>query len=319
MVTFEILDNYCYYLSSVLNRSKISVRNYSGDVCLFFKYWKKKKRLCSAKGEVDISNITVKNIRKVSSEDIISYLVHLENKEGICSSSRARKLSALKSFFKYCHQQKKIIDIDPTANIGGPKLGQRQPKYLTLEESQELLHAAYESGSKNNERNYCIVVIFLNCGIRLAELRGINVKDIHGNKLTVIGKGNKERTVYLTDACLDALKDWEDKRKNIKIDKNDQDALFVSNRGKRISDDAVQYAVKKLFAEIGLDTTKYSVHKLRHTAATLMYKYGNADIRSLCAILGHESVSTTQIYTHVDEEELRQVVRSNPLAAFSPD
>ena len=193
------------------------------------------------------------------------------------------------------------------------------PKYLTLEQSQDLLKAAYDSPKESNERDYCMLTLFLNCGMRLSELRGININDIHGTTLTVIGKGNKERTIYLNDACLEAINDWMNKRATLKIKPSAEKALFVSKRGTRISDDMIQITIKRLLEEAGIDTRVYSVHKLRHTAATLMYKYGKVDIRNLQLILGHQSVSTTQIYTHVDDEALHRAIESNPLANFDPE
>ena len=164
-----------------------------------------------------------------------------------------------------------------------------------------------------------MLTLFLNCGLRLAELRGIDLDHIHDSVLTVIGKGNKERTIYLNQACLDAISDWLPKRANMKIKPSHQKALFVSKRGTRISDDMIQIIIKNLLMQAGIDTRVYSVHKLRHTAATLMYKYGHVDIRNLQMILGHQSVSTTQIYTHVDDQQLQDAVNSNPLSGFDPD
>jgi len=164
-----------------------------------------------------------------------------------------------------------------------------------------------------------MLTLFLNCGLRLAELRGIDLDHIHGTILTVIGKGNKERTIYLNQACLDAIEEWLPKRAQMNIKPAHRKALFVSKRGTRISDDMIQIIIKNLLMQAGIDTRVYSVHKLRHTAATLMYKYGHVDIRNLQLILGHQSVSTTQIYTHVDEQQLQDAVNSNPLSNFDPD
>lgn len=310
-----------------LGRSELSVKNYCGDIIQFFRFRKRLKGRYSVKkelSELDVSDTNETTIRKVKPADISRFLVFLRD-EHLSSSSRARKVSALHSFFKFCHIHAGILDRNPMDGIDCPKTPHRNPKYLTLEESKELVDAAYVSSSINCERNYCIVVFFLNCGMRLAELRNIDLEDIKDNTLTVIGKGDKERTVYLTNTCMSALEDWLEKREaiitknHIKLPVRDRSALFISRQGHRISEDAIQYSVKKLFAEIGLDTTKYSVHKLRHTAATLMYKYGAVDIRALCEILGHKSVSTTQIYTHVDSDVLRNAINTNPLANYSPE
>ena len=192
------------------------------------------------------------------------------------------------------------------------------PKYLSLEDSQKLLEVASEEDNRNRERDFAIITLFLNCGMRLSELVGINISDINFSdwKMTVIGKGNKERTIYLNKACIRAIEDYLSVRpkEGIKSDnKNSKKALFLSERLERISNRTVQYIVDKELKKAGLDTRKYSTHKLRHTAATLMYQYGNVDIRALQELLGHESISTTEIYTHVANSQVRDAVESNPL------
>lgn len=194
------------------------------------------------------------------------------------------------------------------------------PKYLSLEQSQELLATVSNSeishgNHDNHERNFAIITLFLNCGMRLSELVGINIKDIDFSeyKLNVIGKGNKERTIYLNKACMEAIQTYLAVRPRDGVKFNSRDALFLSERKERISNRTVQHIVKQEFKLAGIDPDKYSVHKLRHTAATLMYKYGNVDIRALQELLGHESISTTEIYTHVDNEQIRAAVENNPL------
>ena len=193
------------------------------------------------------------------------------------------------------------------------------PKYLSLEDSKKLLNVTYDENDENKERDYAIITLFLNCGLRLSELVGINISniDFSENRLTVIGKGNKERTIYLNNACVNAIKDYISVRptEGVKNDsKASNKALFLSNRKERISNRTVQYIVDRELTKAGLDTSKYSTHKLRHTAATLMYQYGNVDIRALQELLGHESIATTEIYTHVSNEQVRNAVESNPLA-----
>lgn len=192
------------------------------------------------------------------------------------------------------------------------------PRYLSLDDSKKLLNVTADENDENKERDFAIITIFLNCGLRLSELISINVKDIDfsENKLNVIGKGNKERTIYLNKACIDAIKDYLSVRptEGLKNDsKASNKALFLSKRRERISNRTVQYIVEKELRKAGLDTAKYSVHKLRHTAATLMYQYGNVDIRALQELLGHESISTTEIYTHVSNEQVRNAIEVNPL------
>ena len=202
-------------------------------------------------------------------------------------------------------------------------MDKRLPKYLTLDESRKLLETASiaKTGSNGNHdnrtRDYAMITLFLNCGMRLSELIGINISDIdfENRKLNVIGKGNKERTIYLNDACISAIKDYLAIRPHDAVKFDSRDALFLSEQKKRISKRTVQYIVKQEIKLAGIEkANKYSVHKLRHTAATLMYKYGEVDIRALQELLGHESISTTEIYTHVDNEQIRSAVERNPLA-----
>ena len=213
--------------------------------------------------------------------------------------------------------KKGLIEKNPAQNLETPKLDRRIPKYLTLDDSRKLLDAVKEDeDDRNSTRDYAIITLFLNCGMRLSELVGINFKDIsfEEQKMTVIGKGNKERTIYLNNACMSAIKKYMEVRPHDGVPFDSKDALFLSERKERISNRTVQYIVKKELQKAGLDTNKYSVHKLRHTAATLMYQYGNVDIRALQELLGHESISTTEIYTHVDNSQVRNAVESNPLA-----
>ncbi|MCR5528426.1 MAG: tyrosine recombinase XerC [Saccharofermentans sp.] len=319
---FPVLDQYSNYMLAVLGRAELTVTEYKYDIICFFRFWKRdhgKVPKDTPIDQIDISDITVKDIGRVSTDDLLVFLIWLNREKQLSNSSRARRIASLKSFFKYCHSKKHLIDSNPAYDLETPKIGKRNPKYLTLEQSTELLQTAFDAPTESNERDYCMLTLFLNCGMRLSELRGIDIDDIHDTVLTVIGKGNKERTIYLNKACLDAIKDWMRVRSNIKIKPSHSKALFVSKRGTRISDDMIQISIKRLMAQAGIDTKVYSVHKLRHTAATLMYKYGHVDIRNLQQILGHQSVSTTQIYTHVDDEQLQKAIDSNPLAGFKPD
>ena len=322
MMTFEVLDQYKNYMLAVLGRSELTVKEYTYDIVNFFRYWKRDKGLIPKDtpiDEIDISDITPKQINKVTSDDLLVFLIYLGREKKQSNATRARHIASLKSFFKYCHSKKHLIYENPAYDIETPKIGKRLPKYLTLDQSQKLLETAYEAPTESNERDYCMLTLFLNCGMRLSELRGIDLDHIHDTVLTVIGKGNKERTIYLNKACLDAIEEWLPKRAQINIKPSAQKALFVSKRGTRISDDMIQIVIKRLLLQAGIDTRVYSVHKLRHTAATLMYKYGHVDIRNLQMILGHQSVSTTQIYTHVDEQQLQDAVNSNPLSNFKPE
>lgn len=320
--TFPILDQYCNYMLAVLGRAELTVTEYKYDMICFFRFWKTDKKRVSTDtpfDEILIDDITQKDLNSITTDDLLVFLIWLNRERKLSNSSRARRIASLKSFFKYCHSKKHLIDNNPAYDLETPKIGKRNPKYLTLDQSTTLLQTAFDSPTESNERDYCMLTLFLNCGMRLSELRGIDIDDIHDTTLTVIGKGNKERTIYLNQACLDAISDWLPIRANINIKPSHKKALFVSRRGTRISDDMIQISIKRLMAQAGIDTKVYSVHKLRHTAATLMYKYGHVDIRNLQQILGHQSVSTTQIYTHVDDEQLQEAVNSNPLAKFNPD
>lgn len=320
--SFPVLEEYENYMLAVLNRSDLTVKNYKGDIVIFFRYMKIDRRLVSKDTDfqnIDISDIDVKFISSIKTNDIFAYLIWLSREQGLNAASRSRKISSLRSFYKYCCVKKHLFENNPTLELENPKKNKRSPKYLTLEESQALINAAYNAPTESNERDYCIVILFLNCGMRLAELRGINLNDIHGDILTVIGKGNKERTIYLNKSCIEAIDEWLKVRNKYNIKPEARNALFVSRKGLRLSEDMIQITIKNLIIQSGLDPNTYSVHKLRHTAATLMYKYGHVDLRSLQTILGHASVSTTQIYTHVDDDLLHKAVESNPLSDFTPE
>mgnify|MGYP003293020393 CR=1 FL=1 len=257
--------------------------------------------------KIDISDLHIDIIKKITLEDIHKYISFMATELKSKPATRARKVSTIRIFFKYLATKAKLIEVNPAQNLETPKLGKRLPKYLSLDESVALLHSIE---GKNEKRDTCIITLFLNCGLRLSELVAINFKDIKDDTLRVIGKGDKERSVYLNNACKKALKEYISVRPK---DVKDHEALFISERGTRIGKRTVEMMVKKYITLAGLDPKKYSPHKLRHTAATLMHKYGGVDIRSLQQILGHESVSTTEIYTHVDSEQVKEALEKNPL------
>lgn len=310
------LEDFLNYLSVIKGRSNNTVLGYKLDLILFFRFIIKHKRLCPPNIPItdiyigDIQDDLIKNIKLT---DFYAFLSFLENKRSNSSYARARKVAALKSFFKFIHTKAKIIDENPTLELESPKILKRHPLYLSLDESKNLL-SSVELDKKHRKRDFCIITLFLNCGLRLSELCSINISNIKEDTLTIIGKGNKERTVYLNKACIRAISDFMTERAKIEILPSQKDALFISDHKGRINKSTVQKIIKKYLMAAGLDTEKYSPHKLRHTAATLMYKYGNVDIRSLQLILGHENINTTQIYTHVDDERLREAVSLNPLS-----
>ncbi len=313
----EFLNSFLDYTTTILNKSPNTIKEYNYDLNRFLKYLMYHLRLTNEKNldNIDIHSMTLDTMNKVTLDDIHAYLFYLTNTFDSKPATRARKAASIRVFFKYL-AQKGMINQNPAMNLESPKLGKRMPKYLSLDDSKKLLEVASNTNDRNNERDFAIITLFLNCGIRLSELVGINIKDIvfSENKLNVIGKGNKERTIYLNKACVNAINSYLAVRPRTGIKSGSEDALFLSERLERISRRTVQYIVKQELLKAGLDTNKYSVHKLRHTAATLMYQYGNVDIRALQELLGHESISTTQIYTHVNNEQVRHAVEDNPLA-----
>ncbi|NLL68180.1 MAG: tyrosine recombinase XerC [Clostridiaceae bacterium] len=313
----EIVIEFLNYMLTIKNISKKTVSEYHYDLRTFLRYIKVTKYHADENEfrEMPVNDITFDDIKSIDLTDLYSFMSYTSRELNNSAITRSRKVACLRSFYKYLHTKVKLIDYNPAAELDSPKIVKRLPKYLNLEESVNLLQSV--NGKKNVARDYAILVLFMNCGLRLSELVGINVNSIRGDTLTVIGKGNKERTVYLNKACQDAIAAYMVERSKLKVIK-DPKALFLSERKVRISPKTVQYLVKKYIQASGLDPDKYSPHKLRHTAATLMYKHGNVDIRALQAILGHESIATTEIYTHIDDEKLRDAVKSNPLSSISP-
>ena len=314
----EYLNAFLDYSITILNKSPNSIKEYNYDLATFLKYIKMHFGLTN---ETDFSKIIIKDIdlntiKKITLDDIHAFVSYLATELKSKSATRARKVSSIRIFFKYLSAKAKLIETNPAQNLETPKQEKRMPKYLTLDDSKKLLDVAGNEDNRNCERDYAITTLFLNCGMRLSELVNINIKDIKFDdcKMTVIGKGNKERTIYLNSACMRSIKEYLAVRPKEEVKYNSKDALFLSERHKRISNRTVQYIIKNELRKAGLDTDKYSVHKLRHTAATLMYQYGNVDIRALQELLGHVSISTTEIYTHVENERVRNAVESNPLA-----
>lgn len=317
----DFLNSFLDYSVTILNKSPNSIREYNYDLAMFLRFIKMHFNLTD---ETDLKNIkindmTLDTIKKIKLDDIHAFLAYMISEFHSKATTRARKVSSIRIFFKYLSRKAKLIEVDPAQDLETPKLDKRLPKYLSLDDSKKLLNVASNEDNRNAERDYAIITLFLNCGMRLSELVGININDIDFSecKLNVIGKGNKERTIYLNRACMRAISDYLEVRpkEGIKHDnKYSEKALFLSERRTRISNRTVETIVDKQLRIAGLDSRKYSVHKLRHTAATLMYQYGQVDIRALQELLGHESISTTEIYTHVSNDQVRNAVESNPLA-----
>jgi len=313
----ESVVDFLNYLETIKGKSNNTIEAYKVDLTMFFRFLKVYKNLVFDKSlefeEIPINDIDNNFIKKIRLTDLYAFLSFSEKQRGNGAHARARKVATLKSFFKFLQGKSKIIDENPTLELESPKINKRQPVYLTLDESVNLLHSMNKE-NKNFERDYCIITLFLNCGMRLSELCGIKIDKIKGDILTIIGKGNKERTVYLNDACIRAINGYMAVRDDSKASEEDKKYLLLSSRQKPINKRTVEILVKKHVSNSGMVNGKYTPHKLRHTAATLMYKHGNVDIRSLQSILGHENISTTQIYTHVDNDTLRDAVNANPLA-----
>jgi site-specific recombinase XerD len=310
----SFLKDYLNYMHTIKGKSENTVLVYFYDLRVFLRFLKLHRNLISKPeqfDDIDISDIDILLIKTVTLSDLYSYMSFVSNQRSNSAYARARKVASLKSFFNYLTHKAKLIDKNPAAELESPKIVKRLPRYLNIEESKQLLISI---DGEHSIRDYAILTLFLNCGIRLSELVGININSIRNNTLTVIGKGDKERIIPLNSACIAAIDAY---RKVRPVDGvKDKKALFLSERKQRISKATVQHLVKKYIVSAGLDPRKYSTHKLRHTAATLMYKYGHVDIRALQELLGHESISTTEIYTHLDTQQLRNAVESNPLSNF---
>ena len=318
----EYLNSFLDYSITILNKSPNSVKEYNYDLTNFLKFMVVRFKLTNETdlSKIDILVFTENDLKKITIDDIHAYISHLAIDNRSKATTRARKVSTIRIFFKYLSQKANILEINPAQNLETPKLEKRMPKYLSLEDSKKLLSVADNEDNRNYKRDYAITTLFLNCGMRLSELVGININDIDFSecKMTVIGKGNKERTIYLNKSCMVALNDYLSSRPASNMVKHDskhsEKALFLSEQKQRISNRTVQNIISKELKQAGLDTKNLSVHKLRHTAATLMYQYGKVDIRALQELLGHQSISTTEIYTHVNNEQVRNAIESNPLA-----
>ncbi len=317
----EPIASFLSYKRVIQNRSKLTVEEYYIDLRTFFRYIiaTRQKGNLSDLTKYDISSLDYETIESVSTEEIYAFLLFEAEDKKNDFASRARKLSAIKSFYKYLTVKSGKIKNNPAKDIESPKKPKQLPKYLSLDECLQLLNAV-SKGSEHYYRDYCIITLFLNCGMRLSELVGINLSDVENDlsKLKVTGKGSKSRIIYLNDACRNALSQYLF-AKNKETSKpgfvlNDKNALFISERGNRISNKTVQWMIKKYLDIAGLSGKGYSVHKLRHTAATLMYRSGNVDVRVLKDILGHEQLNTTQIYTHISDSQMKAAMDNNPLA-----
>lgn len=316
MDTPSCVEQFLRYLSTIKGKSTNTIEGYRSDLKLFFRFMMLYKRQVPSTTpfeKIDITNIEESFIDTINLNDLYAFLQFTEQYRNNGTYARARKVASLKSFYKYLYSKEKSIRENTAAELESPKIEKRQPVHLSLDQSITLLNSL-DPAKKNYYRDYCILTLFLNCGLRLSELCSIKRSKIVGDTLTIVGKGNKERTVYLNDACVDALIQYEKVRSTIVTSPEHENVLFLSTHRQPICHRSVERMVKNCIMSAGItDGNKYTPHKLRHTAATIMYKNG-VDIRRLQSILGHESISTTQIYTHIDDEALREAVKINPLS-----
>lgn len=306
------VQNYLNYLSSIKGKSPLTVCEYASDLKLFFAYMLRQENLSKYKNtpieEIDISKLDIDFISSARVTTAYAFLDYCRITRKNDAAARARKVVSIKRFYRFLRIQN-CIDENPMQDLESPKIKKTQPKYLSLDQAVSLLESV---DGKYKERDYCILVLFMNCGLRLSELVSINCTDIRSdNTIVITGKGNKQRTVYLNSACVQAIKDYMKVRPVDGV--KDKEALFISRQMNRISPKTVQHIVDEYLEKSGLGNLGFSTHKLRHTAATLMYQYGNVDVLQLKEILGHENISTTEIYTHLVDSQLKASVDSNPL------
>lgn len=318
----QLLLDFLSYHETIKAHSQRTVDEYYLDMRNFFRYLKQSRDPALADkrlDEIDIRDVDLPFIASITLTDIYGYLTYLsrdrlqhQNSEisnkGLNAASRARKLATIRSFFNYICNKRHLLDENPCKDVDTPKQMKALPRYLTLHESLSLLESV---DGPHRERDYCILTLFLNCGLRISELIGLNLNDMQGDALRILGKGNKVRIVYLNQACKDALGQYLAVRRP--ISGRDREALFLSRNNRRISRSTVNLLVKKHLSAAGLDSTRYSSHKLRHTAATLMLQNG-VDVKAVQEVLGHEHLNTTEIYTHIDNEALRVAAKANPLS-----
>lgn len=318
----QILRNFLTYHENIKGQSPRTISEYYLDLRMFLRFIKLMRNdmpMNTPLEDIPIKDVDLEFVRKITTSEVFDFLSYLANdrplnpnstysEHGIEPASRARKLSAIKSFYKYLTIRTKQLTENPVADLEYPKLRKSLPKYLTMSESAALLQSV---SGPNEKRDYAILMLFLNCGIRRSELVGLNLTDVYEDRIRVVGKGNKERFVYFGSACRKAIDAYLPER-NKKV-LTDNRALFGSRDNNRISVTAVHRLVKKALLQAGLDPDQFSAHKLRHTAATMMLS-GGVDVKTVQEVLGHENLNTTQIYTHIESTELKLAAEANPLS-----
>lgn len=309
----QIVKDYLFYMQTIKGKSQKTVDEYYIDLRTFFRYIKLKRNLVDSNidfEKIKIDDIDLNLVSSVTLTDAYEYMNYIQRERHNSNNTRARKCSSLKGFYNYLTSKKHLLEKDPVKDLEIPKKKKALPKYLTLEQSIELLKAVE---GEYRLRDYCILTLFLNCGLRVSEMASLNYTDVHNdNTMRVVGKGNKERIIYLNNSCIQAIKDYMEVRPVDKV--KDKHALFISRNNNRMSVKTIQAMVYKYLEKIGLNAQGYSCHKLRHTAATLMYQHGGVDIRVLKEVLGHENLGTTEIYTHLSSEQMKKATEANPLS-----
>ena len=325
----QILRDFLTYHENIKGQSPRTISEYYLDLRMFLRFIRLMRNdmpMNTPLEDIPIKDIDLKFVEQITTSEIFDFLSYLANDRplnpdstyteyGIEPPARSRKLSAIKSFYKYLTIRTKQLTENPVADLEYPKLRKSLPKYLTMSQASALLQAV---SGQNAKRDYAILMLFLNCGIRRSELVGLNISDVYEDRIRVVGKGNKERFVYFGSACHKAIEAYMVERNKLTL--TDNRALFASRNGNRISVTAVHRLVEKALLKAGLDTTQFSAHKLRHTAATMMLS-GGVDIKTVQEVLGHENLNTTQIYTHIESTELKLAAEANPLSKldFSQD
>ena len=310
----KLLKDYLLYLHTIKGHSLRTVNGYYMDIRTFFRFLNLHYSLLTKEcvfESIEITNIDLNILEKVTLSDVYEFLHYISSNRSNSPATRSRKVSSIRSFYNYLTKKMNLLEYNPMTEVEVPNIKKSLPKYLTLEQCLELLNHV---DGHYKDRDYCIITLFLNCGMRLSELVGLNLSDINDNRIRLLGKGNKERIIYSNDACADAISRYLVYRNSNTINPNDKNALFLTRNGTRIGARRVQQIIDENLKKSGLDTYGFSTHKLRHTAATIMYQNGGVDIRILQEILGHANLGTTEIYTHISSTQLEKAAQSTPLA-----
>ncbi|KNF08912.1 tyrosine recombinase XerC [Gottschalkia purinilytica] len=308
MAVPKILKDFLIYTTVVRGKSKRTRKEYEYDILLLFRFLKMIREDIDNIEDTNVDNINIDFISETSLEELYAFLEYCEEVRNNSPHAKARKVASIKSYFKYLYNKRKLLEMNIADELETPKIGKRSPVYMNIDEVKDFLNGI---NKRHYYRNYCIMMLFLNCGLRVSELCNLDVSSINENILRVIGKGNKERIVYLNETCLNSIDEYIRKERSKYPNIKDSEALFISQKGNRLSPRTVQTIVKKINKN-SINKKNLTPHKLRHTMATMLYQNG-ADLRSLQQILGHSSVSTTEIYTHVSNERIKKVMENNPL------